>query len=288
MIGTAYILFVFTDFDNYFLFYKDYYMNNNFVDTILSDDYDVFEGMTSISAVINSIIDATSDRRILKVLFDAKRAEQKARELKFLEYKARELNFELIPSSSEDISALTKGQTHGGIVAICSKRSFPDLNVNFLTSGNFFVLIEGVEDPYNFGYSVRSLYAAGVDGIVLPPRNWLELSGTIAKSSAGTTELARMAIAEPEEAVKLFKDNGFKIVCAGIRDSVSLYEYDFDQPVLLVVGGEKRGISRKIFDMADATVRIDYGRNFMGSLPSASAISVLAFEILRQKSKKNT
>ena len=261
-------------------------MNNNFVDTILSDNYDVFEGMTSISAVINSIIDASSDRHILKVLFDAERAEQKARELKFLEYKARELDFELIPSSSDEISALTKGQTHGGIIAVCSKRRFPDLNVNFLTSGNFFVLIEGVEDPYNFGYSVRSLYAAGVDGIVLPPRNWLELSGTVAKSSAGTTELARIAIAE--EAVKLFKDNGFKIVCAGIRDSVSLYEYDFDQPILLVVGGEKRGISRKIFDMADATVRIDYGRNFMGSLPSASAISVLAFEVLRQKSKKNT
>ena len=222
------------------------------------------------------------------MLFDAQRATQKARELKYLEYKARELDFELIPASADEISALTQGQTHGGIVAVCSKRTFPDLNVNFLTSGNFFVLMEGIEDPYNFGYSVRSVYAAGADGIILPPRNWLELSGTVAKSGAGTTELARICIADPEEAVKLFKENGFKIVCAGIRDSVSVYEYDFDQPILLIVGGEKRGISRKIFDMADATVRIDYGRDFMGSLPSASAISVLAFEILRQKTRKTT
>jgi 23S rRNA (guanosine2251-2'-O)-methyltransferase len=222
------------------------------------------------------------------VLFDAQRAAQKSRELKYLEYKANELDFELVPATSDEISTLTSGETHGGIIALCSKRKFPRLNVNFLTNGNFFVLIEGIEDPYNFGYSVRSIYAAGADGIILPPRNWMELSGTVARSSAGTTELARICISDPEQAVKLFKDNGFKIVCAGIRDSVSVYEYDFDQPVLLVVGGEKRGISRKIFDMADATVRIDYGRDFMGSLPSASAISVLAFEILRQKTgKKN-
>ena len=263
-------------------------MNDHYSIKKSSSDYDVFEGMTSISAVINSILNGSSDRKIVRVLFDAQRAAQKSRELKYLEYKARELDFELIPTTADEISTLTSGETHGGIIALCSKRKFPSLNVNFLTNGNFFVLIEGIEDPYNFGYSVRSIYAAGADGIILPPRNWMELSGTVARSSAGTTELARICISDPEQAVKLFKDNGFKIVCAGIRDSASVYEYDFDQPVLLVVGGEKRGISRKIFDMADATVRIDYGRDFMGSLPSASAISVLAFEILRQKTgKKN-
>ena len=251
-----------------------------------SEDYDVFEGMTSISAVINSIIDGVSDRKIIKVLFGRERSSKKSRELKYLEHKALELGFELIQSSDGEISKLSNGDTHGGILAICSKRRFPELNVNFLTSGNFFVLMEGIEDPYNFGYSVRSVYAAGADGIILPKRNWLELSGVVARSSAGTSELANICVSDCEEAVKLFADNGFSIVCAGIRDSVSVYEYDFDRPVLLVVGGEKRGISRKILDMADATVRIDYGRDFMGSLPSAAAISVIAFEISRQKRLK--
>ena len=144
-------------------------------------------------------------------------------------------------------------------------------------------MIEGIEDPYNFGYSVRSLYAAGADGIVLPERNWMEFSGTVARCSAGTSELADLFVSDPYEAVKLFKENGYQIVCAGIRDSVPVYEYDFTKPVLLVVGGEKRGISRKILDLADANVRIEYGREFMGSLPSASAISVIAFEITRQR-----
>ena len=258
-------------------------------DTSLSTmDYDIFEGMTSISAVINSIIRGSSNRTIVKILFDKSRARQKARELKFLEHASKDLSFELIPSEHFAIDELCSGNTHGGFVAICTKRHFSALNVNFLTNGNFFALIDGIEDPYNFGYSVRSLYAAGVDGIVLPERNWMEFSGTVARSSAGTSELASICFSDSLNAAVFFKQNGFEIVCAGIRNSVPFYEHDFSKPTLLIVGGEKRGISSKLLDISDATVRIEYGREFMGSLPTSSAVSVIAFEISRQKMQKST
>jgi len=254
-------------------------------DQFISQEFDIFEGMTSISAVIKSIRAGYRNRRIIKIVYDSSRSNQKSRELKFLYAMSKEMDFSIEESTSDAIDSLTTGETHGGIIAICSKCELAKLNVNFLTSGNFFVLLEGIEDPYNFGYCVRSLYAAGVDGIVLPKRNWLEYSGVVARCSAGTSELANISVFDTEEAVKLFKDKGFSVVCAEIRDSVSIYEYDFNKPILLVVGGEKRGISRKILNLADANVRIDYGREFMGSLPSASAISVISFEIARQKAK---
>ena len=251
-----------------------------------ASSYDIFEGMTSISAVIKSITEKNSNRKIIKIIYDNSRAEQKSRELRFLSHKARELDFPLIPVAIEEINGLCSGTTHGGIVAICSKKSFPSLNVNFLTNGSFFVLIDGIEDPYNFGYSVRSLYAAGVDGIILPERNWMEFAGTVSRSSAGTSELVDICFSDSLETVNFFKDQGFEIVCAGIRDSVSLYEHNFNKPFLLVVGGEKRGISSRILQLSDVNVRIDYAREFMGSLPSASAISVIAFEIARQRNGK--
>jgi 23S rRNA (guanosine2251-2'-O)-methyltransferase len=248
--------------------------------------YDIFEGTTSISAVIKSIRSGSASRSIVKVLYDVDRVSKKTRELGFLRHAADELGFEMLESNNDEISSLTSGNTHGGIIAVCTKRSFPDLNVNYLTSGDFYALIEGIEDPYNFGYSIRSLYAAGADGIVLPQRNWMEFAGTVARSSAGTSELSEIVLSEDTfEAVKMFKERGFKIVCSNIRDSVSLYDCDFSEPVLLIVGGEKRGISRRILDLADVNVRIEYGRDFMGSLPSVSAISVMAFEIARKKGK---
>ena len=247
--------------------------------------YDIFEGMTSISAVIRSIRAECADRSIVKVIYDDDRITKKARELGFLKHAADELGFEMVPGDNDMISSMASGTTHGGIIALCSKRQFPNLNVNYLTNGDFYALIEGIEDPYNFGYSIRSLYAAGADGIILPERNWMEFAGTVARSSAGTSELSEIVLSDPIEAVKLFKERGFKIICSNIRDSVSLYDCDFTEPVLLVVGGEKRGISRKILDLADINVRIDYGREFLGSLPSVSAISVMAFEIARKKGK---
>lgn len=246
-------------------------------------EYDIFEGMTSISAVIKSLRDGNSSRQIIRILFDTDRAKQKEREIAFLKHVSNELGFALCPSEVAEIDALCSGTTHGGIVAICCKREFPLLNVNFLTNKNFIALLDGIEDPYNFGYCVRSLYAAGADGIILPPRNWMEFSGTVARSAAGTSELADISIADPLDAVRLCRNNGFHVVCAGIRDSISLYECDFTVPTLLIIGGEKRGISRKLLDLADTTVRIDYGREFMGSLPSASAVSVIAFEVARQR-----
>ena len=248
------------------------------------DKYDIFEGMTSISAVIKSISLEKSNRQIFAVLYDENRSEKKSRELAFIKKNSLDMSFDVLPVSSDILSRLTLGDSHGGIIAICSKRAFNDSFVNNLTNTSFYALIDGIEDPYNFAYSIRSLYAAGVDGIILPPRNWMDYSGTVARSSAGTSELADIYVCDTVEAVKSFKNAGFNVVCASIRDSVSIYEYDFTSPTLLIVGGEKRGISRKLLELSDANVRIEYGREFMGSLPSASAVSVIAFEIARQRS----
>jgi 23S rRNA (guanosine2251-2'-O)-methyltransferase len=144
-----------------------------------------------------------------------------------------------------------------------------------------YYMLDGVEDPYNFGYSVRSIYAAGGSGIILSPRNWMGVAGVVARSSAGSSELIDMFVSEPEEAVDLFKSLGYKIICAGIRDSESIFDTDLQKPLFVVLGGEKRGISRAILDKADTVVRIDYGNDFNGSLSTAAASAVFAFEIFR-------
>ena len=91
-------------------------------------------------------------------------------------------------------------------------------------------------------------------------------------------------VCNTDQAIAQFKAAGFRIVCAGIRDSQTIYEADLRKPLLLVVGGEKRGISRAVLDMADQIIRIDYGRAFNGSLSAASAATVIAFEVLHRNS----
>ena len=240
-------------------------------------NYDVFEGMTSISALIGAIINGTNNRKIIKILYNQSSSQKKSREIAFLTHKSRELAFELIPTSSEHIDSIADGKTHGGFLAFTTKRDFSQINTDSINKNGFYALIDGIEDPYNFGYCVRSLYASGADGLILPTRNWMEASGTVARSSAGTSELFDIFVDDPEDAVLAFKNLGFKVICAEIRDSVSLYDADLTGPILFIIGGEKRGISSKLAKHAHMNVRIDYERSFNGSLPTTSAVSIIAF-----------
>ena len=244
---------------------------------------DILEGMTSISALLNS--DGVNDRKIEKVLIDRTKRKSKAPQIGFLTAKSHELGFPVEFVDAEEIDRLAVGNTHGGILALCTARTIPTLSKEDILPNRFYVYLEGIEDPYNFGYAIRSLYAAGVSGIILPPRNWMTAAGVVARASAGASESLPIFEAEGENAVKLFREAGYSILCAGIRDSVSVFDEKFPYPVLLVVGGEKRGISRTLLDAADRIVRIDYGRDFSGSLSAASAATVLAFEIYRQNRK---
>ena len=66
-------------------------------------------------------------------------------------------------------------------------------------------------------------------------------------------------------------------------DSVPVFDADLSLPLFLVVGGEKRGISRRLLDSSDLNVRIDYARDFTASLSAASAATVAGLdEVFRQ------
>ena len=240
----------------------------------------LFEGMTSIRAVLSS--ENAGARTIEKVLYDRAKEKTKAKELGYLRRISSERGFTVEAISSGELDELAVGNTHGGILALCTERQFSAPSDADIRADGFYAMIEGIEDPYNFGYALRSLYAAGVDGILLSPRNWMSAAGVVCRASAGASELVPIYIAEVEDTIELFKSKGYKVVCADIENSVSLYEADLKKPVFLIVGGEKRGISRSVLNAADQIVRIDYGREFKASLSAASASTVLAFEVYRQ------
>ena len=62
-----------------------------------------------------------------------------------------------------------------------------------------------------------------------------------------------------------------------------MVEVDLAGPLLLLIGGEKRGVARALRQNADAIVSIPYGRDVGYALGTAGAAAVLAFEILRQR-----
>ena len=246
-------------------------------------DSSVMEGMFSIRAILRAAEDGINDRKIEKILFDKNKKKSKAHELAFLRAKSANLGFEIEFVDAEKLEEITIGNSHGGIVALCTDRTIGKIeNMNIRENG-FYVMLEGIEDPYNFGYCLRSLYAAGVDGILVGERNWFSAAGVVSRASAGASELFEIAAGEPTELIDVFRKNGYTVIAADkTEDAVPVYDTKITRPVLLVVGGEKRGITRAVLEKCDKVVCLDYGRRFGAALSAASAASILAFEIFRQ------
>lgn len=243
----------------------------------------VFEGMTSIRAILKGIDEKTNLRKLLTVYFEKGKSKKNAKTICYLKAVSDKYGFKVEEATSEYIEELAIGNSHGGIIAIATDRELPILSDGTSLSENgFYAMIEGIEDPYNFGYAIRSLYACGCDGIVLPERNWMSAAGVVCRSSAGASEMIDVyRSSDAFDAVLEFKKRGFKVVCADENTDNVLGKCELKKPLLLIIGGEKRGISEKIMQCADLKVRIEYAREFRASLSVASAATMFAYEIMR-------
>lgn len=244
----------------------------------------ILEGMTSVSACIGAQDSGRPSREIYEVLADESKLRGNSRfgkRLSYLRAMSEKHGFALRMCPPQELDELTTGKTHGGIIARVGPRIILSAADAELPSNGFFMLFDGIEDPYSFGYSIRSLYAAGADGIIIPGRHFINSDGIIARSSAGAYE--HMPIYSSPggsaEAVLRFKSAGYRVLCSEIRNSIDHTKACLDRPLLLVMGGEKRGISASLAAICDGNVRIAYGREFMGSLSTACAVSVLAFAV---------
>lgn len=240
-------------------------------------EHGVLEGVIAVRAALHA-----RSRELHRILI---RADKDDRPVAQLEQRARGAGITVERVPAEAIDSVASGKTHGGVVALAGPRRFVSVDeLGADATAPFLALLDGIEDPFNFGYALRSLYAAGADGAVLGPRNWMSAAATVGRASAGASELLPLAVAPPLEAVEQCSARGFSVVCAAERrDARSLYDVDLRQPLLLVIGGERRGISSTVLARADEVVQIPYGRDYRRSLGTTSAAAILAFEVLRQR-----
>ena len=244
----------------------------------------IFEGMTSVSALINASRSGKCRRKLDTVYFSSAKLKKEKGRYTFLKHAADELGFSLEIISVEEIDSLATGKTHGGILCVASHAQYPSLDSKKPdTSSGFSAIIEGVEDPYSLGYAARALYAAGADALILPDHLPSGADPVLCRASAGASELMDIFVCDSSVAADIYKEAGYKIACAEIKNSVPCNDADLKGNILLVIGGEKRGISASVLSKADLNIRIPYGRDFLGSLSTASATAILAYEVLRQR-----
>ncbi len=240
----------------------------------------IIEGDVSVKASLLG-----NKREVHVVYIDEKRHDKDAW---FIEKKCEEKHVNIEKTSREYIESLATGHTHGGVIAEVSSRKYDDLKDVLKVENPFLVLLEGVEDPFNLGYIMRSLYSAGCNGLILRKRNWETSESTILKSSAGASEYLPTILSDNIEAdIEECKKNKLHVYAAMRKDAKAYFDGNYKKPVLLMIGGEMRGLSSKVLKLADENIYIPYANDFRNALNAAGAAAVLGFEVMRQRKGEN-
>ena len=189
--------------------------------------------------------------------------------------------------AAKELDAMAHGATHGGVLAVCSAK--PRMTpmellelVEKSTSPALLLLIEGIEDARNLGFALRSAEALGADAVLIKKHLW-DLDATeIARPASGAYE--RLPLVQIEE-VRVLKDLQQRAVqllgcVAGAKRS--LFETDLTGPVILAIGGEKRGLSGAVREICDGFITIPTQAG-AASLPLSHAAAVVLAEAHRQR-----
>ena len=193
-----------------------------------------------------------------------------------------------------DSSRLPKnaGDTHQGVMAkVIAPTPRRDLEVlvdEVLQSGKLasFLLLDGIEDPQNFGAILRTSSCAGVDAVIVASRRRAPLSAVVVKASAGAVfSVPIVEVSNLHQAARYLKTQGIWLVAAVGEAEMSYTDFDWRRHIALLMGAEGRGVSHLLRQVADEQVRIPL-LGEVESLNVSVATGVLLFESLRQRQRE--
>ena len=233
---------------------------------------------------INAVIEALKAGRVVS-LRAGRRNDQRLLHLLAL---AEQSSVPVRRVSDDELDRESGGSSHQGVVAEVAERRVYDLH-DLIADASvrppaLIVVLDGVEDPHNFGAVLRSADAAGAHGVVRQTRHSASLGGAAGKASAGALAHVKIAdVVNVARAVEELKEAGiWTIGLAG--DAAATYDkLDLTLPIAVVLGAEGSGLRRLVRERCDFLAAIPM-KGHVDSLNVSVAAGVVLFEAVRQRS----
>lgn len=144
------------------------------------------------------------------------------------------------------------------------------------------VALDGVTDPRNLGAVIRSALAFGAHGVLLPRRRSAGVTAVTWRTSAGAA--AKLPIARASnlnQQLRSWASEGILLAGLDANATMSIDSFDLaNDPLVLVLGSEERGLSRLVRETCDRTVSIPMASE-VDSLNTSVAGAVLLAEVAR-------
>jgi 23S rRNA (guanosine2251-2'-O)-methyltransferase len=191
-------------------------------------------------------------------------------------------------TTRETLDTEAQGASHQGIVA--DVRPLPPATLEDLARLDngvpLIVVLDGIEDPQNVGAIIRTVDAAGANGVIRQTRHAAPLAGAAAKASAGAVHHVPVAdVVNIARALEDLKTLGIWSVGLDAAAETPYYGLDLTIPIALVVGAEGRGLRRLVRERCDFVAAIPMAGH-VSSLNVSAAAAIVLFEAVRQRESR--
>lgn len=198
----------------------------------------------------------------------------------------KEIFNKLKSTSSYDFSknlfnSIAYSKKSDGVLAVVEGKEH-SLN-NFKLSKTPYILVaESVEKPGNIGALLRTVDAAGMDGLIIAnPDTELYNPNTI-RSSLGSIMTTQIAMDSTKNVIDFLKKNNVKIYSTFVKKSINYTEINYSKSSAIVVGKESSSLSEIWREKSDKLIGIPMlGK--MDSLNLSVCAAIVIFEGLKQR-----
>jgi 23S rRNA (guanosine2251-2'-O)-methyltransferase len=190
----------------------------------------------------------------------------------------------------DQLGAMAGTDDHQGVVARVAAAEYSDLEDLLVIPARrkeipFFLALDQVQDPRNFGALLRTADAFGVHGVIVPKHHAVGLTEAAARTAMGAVEYIPVAReTNLVAALEKLKESGIWIFGAAADKGVAPWSADLKGPACLVLGGEGEGLRPLVARTCDLLVTVPM-RGGVGSLNVAAAGAALCYEVARQRAQ---
>jgi len=169
---------------------------------------------------------------------------------------------------------------HQGVVLQVPPYNYANPNDLLTGTKPLIIACDGITDPRNLGAIIRSAAAFGASGVVIPSRRSVGMTPAAWKTSAGAAARLPVAMAvNLNAALKEYQKQGLFVIGLDGDGDVSLPDLELaDQPLVVVVGAEGKGIGQLVRKSCDQIVSIPISSE-VESLNASVAASLALYEI---------
>jgi len=201
---------------------------------------------------------------------------------------ARRAGVKVSYRTREQLTAIAGSEQHQGVVARVASVEYVDLTALLAVPVErgepaFFVALDQVQDPRNFGALLRTAESFGAHGVIVPKHHQVGLTDAAARAAMGAVEYLSVAReTNLVNALETLKKTGVWVYGATAGAAVPAWGADLTGPLCLVLGSEGDGLRPLVAKACDVLLTIPM-RGKVGSLNVAAAGAVLCYEVARQR-----